>query len=100
MSNAACPNKPVRLMGILQDLTEALARDTIKAMDEFDDDRMHERVAKVLLDMSPTTQEAYMTAMRALLAERKGRAFLEQTIKAKREGKVAPGALRGSDGGH
>ncbi len=87
-------------MGILQDLTEALARDTMLAMDEFDDDRLHERVAKVLLDMSPTTQEAYMTAMRALLAERKGRAYLEATVKAKREGKAAPKAPHVSDGGH
>lgn len=87
-------------MGILQDLTEALARDTIKAMDETGDDRLHERVSKVLLDMSPTTQEAFMTAMRALLAERKGRAFLEQTLRAAREGKAAPAAPRGSDGGH
>ena len=39
-------------MGILQDLTEALARDTMAAMDEFGDERLHERVAKVLLDMS------------------------------------------------
>ncbi len=87
-------------MGILQDLTEALARDTIKAMDELGDDRLHDRISKVLLDMSPTTQEAYITAMRALLAERKGRAFLEQTLKAKREGKAAPAAPRSADGGH
>ena len=87
-------------MGILQDLTEKLATDTIKAMDEFADERLHERVAKVLLDMSPTTQEAYMTAMRALLAERKGRAYLEQTIKARRAGTAAPKAPFGSDGGH
>ena len=57
-----------------------------------------ERVAKVLLDMSPTTQEAYMTAMRALLAERKGRAYLEATIKSRREGSAAPKAPH--DGGH
>ena len=87
-------------MGILQDLTEALAKDTIKAMDEFGDERLHERVAKVLLDLSPTTQESYMTAMRALLAERKGRAYLEATIKAKRSGTAAPKAPMGSDGGH
>ncbi len=85
-------------MGILQDLTEKLATDTIKAMDEFGDERLHERVAKVLLDMSPTTQEAYMTAMRALLAERKGRAYLEQTVKARREGTKAPAAPFGSGG--
>jgi hypothetical protein len=87
-------------MGLLQDLTEALARDTMAAMDELGDDRLHERVSKVLLDMSPTTQEAFMTAMRALLAERKGRMFLEQTVKARREGRDAPAAPRSSDGGH
>ena len=87
-------------MGLLQDLTEALARDTMAAMDELGDDRLHDRVSKVLLDMSPTTQEAFMTAMRALLAERKGRLFLEQTLKAKREGRDAPTAPRGPDGGH
>ncbi|MEO6299638.1 MAG: hypothetical protein ABIV25_02355 [Paracoccaceae bacterium] len=87
-------------MGILQDLTEKLAVDTMKAMDEFHDDHLHDRISKVLLDMSPTTQEAFMTAMRALLAERKGRAYLDATIKAKRDGKAAPGAPRGGDSGH
>jgi len=87
-------------MGILQDLTEALARDTMAAMDEFGDERLHERVSKVLLDMSPTTQEAFMTAMRALLAERKGRAYLEATVKAKREGGTAPKAPFNPEAGH
>ena len=87
-------------MALLQDLTEALARDTVKAMDELGDERLHEKVSKVLLDLSPTTQESFMTAMRALLAERKGRAFLEQTLKAKREGIAAPAAPRSADGDH
>ena len=100
MSVAAFRKCPGKTMGILQELTEKLAVDTMKAMDEFGDERLHDRVAKVLLDMSPTTQEAYTTAMRALLAERKGRAFLEQTIKAKREGSAAPKAPRGGDDGH
>ncbi|WP_201744140.1 hypothetical protein [Paragemmobacter ruber] len=87
-------------MGILQDLTEKLARDVVDAMDETGDDRLHEKVGKVLLDSSPTTQEAYMTAVRVILAERKGRKFLEQTLKAKREGGTAPAAPRGPDAGH
>jgi hypothetical protein len=86
-------------MGILQELTEKLAVDTIKAMDEFSDEKLYDRIAKVLLDMSPTTQEAYMTAMRALLAERKGRAYLDQFVKARREGKAGPAApYMGGDG--
>lgn len=87
-------------MPLLQDLTEKLALDTMKAMDELGDDRLFERVAKVLLDASPTTQEAYLTAMKALLAERKGRDFLNRTVKAMRAGAEAPAAPRASDGGH
>lgn len=87
-------------MGVLQDLTEQLAKDVVEAMDETGDDRLHEKVGKILLDASPTTQEAYMTAVRVILAERKGRRFLEQTLKAKREGAAAPAAPRGGDSGH
>ncbi|WP_434621796.1 hypothetical protein [Tabrizicola sp. M-4] len=87
-------------MGILQDLTEQLAKDVVEAMDETGDDRLHDKVGKVLLDASPTTQESFMTAVRVILAERKGRKFLEQTLKAKREGGTAPAAPRGADSGH
>lgn len=87
-------------MGILEELTEKLAQDTMAAMDELGDDRFHDKVSKVLLDMSPTTQEAFMTAMRVLLAERKARKFLEATLKARREGGAAPAAPRGGDSGH
>ena len=87
-------------MSLLSDLTEQLARDTMAAMDEIGDENLHERVSKVLLDMSPTTQESFITAMKALLAERKGRKFLEQTLAAKRSGGVAPAAPRSSEGGH
>lgn len=87
-------------MGILQDLTEQLAKDVVEAMDETGDDRLHDKVGKVLLDASPTTQESFMTAVRVILAERKGRKFLEQTLKAKREGGAAPAAPRGADSGH
>jgi hypothetical protein len=79
-------------MAILQDLTEQLAKDVVDAMDELGDDKLHDRVARVLLDASPTTQEAFMTAVRVILAERKGRKFLEQTLRAKREGGAAPRA--------
>ena len=57
-------------MPILQDLTEQLAKDVVEAMDETGDDKLHDRVARVLLDASPTTQEAFMTAVRVILADR------------------------------
>lgn len=81
-------------MSLLEELTEKLAIDTVAAMDELGDDRFHDKVSKVLLDMSPTTQEAFMTAIRVLLAERKARKFLEANLKAKREGGTAPAAPR------
>jgi hypothetical protein len=85
-------------MALLEELTEKLAIDTVAAMDELGDDRFHDKVSKVLLDMSPTTQEAFMTAIRVLLAERKARKFLEANLKAKREGGTAPQAPRDSVG--
>lgn len=85
-------------MGILQDLTEALAKDVIEAQDELGDDRFFEKVSKVLLDMSPTTQEAYMTAVRVILAERKARKFLEANLEARRKGTAAPQAPRDAVG--
>ena len=85
-------------MGILQELTEKLAQDVLDAQEELGDDRFYEKVSKVLLDASPTTQEAYMTAVRVILAEKKARKFLEANLKAKRTGGAAPQAPRDSVG--
>jgi hypothetical protein len=85
-------------MAILQDLTEALAQDVIDAQDELGDDRFYEKVSKILLDMSPTTQEAYMTAVRVILAERKARKFLEASLEARRRGTAGPAAPRDTVG--
>lgn len=87
-------------MGVIEDMGDALARDVIDAMDELGDDRFYDKVSKVLADASPTMQEAFMTAIRVRLAERRGRAFLERALKAKREGGEMPRAPIGSDGGH
>jgi 5'-deoxynucleotidase YfbR-like HD superfamily hydrolase len=77
-------------MALIHDLCDALARDVITAMDELGDDRFHEKISKILMDMSPNTQEAYLSSIRALLAERKARAFLNAALKAKREGRTGP----------
>ncbi len=77
-------------MALIHDLCDALARDVVAAMDELGDDRFHEKVSKILLDMSPTTQEAYLTSFRVIMAERKARLFINAALKAKREGKAAP----------
>ncbi|MFT4149668.1 MAG: hypothetical protein QM656_05675 [Paracoccaceae bacterium] len=87
-------------MGVVDDLGDGLARDVLAALDELGDDRFYDKVAKVLADASPTMQDAFMTAVRVRLAEKRGRAFLERALKAKRTGGEMPKAPLGSDGGH
>jgi hypothetical protein len=77
-------------MGVIEDMGDQLARDVIAAMEEIGDERLHDKVARVLLDASPTMQEAFLTAYRVRVAEKRGRAFLDKVLQAKREGKEAP----------
>jgi hypothetical protein len=81
-------------MGVVEDMGDELARDVIAAMEELGDERLHDKVAKVLLDASPTMQEAFLTAYRVRVAEKRGRAFLDKVLAAKREGKEAPAGPR------
>jgi hypothetical protein len=71
-------------MSRLQDLADQLAEDVLAAEIELEDDRFYEKVSSVLLAASPTFQEAYMTAIRVRLAERRGRDFLEKALAARR----------------
>ncbi|WP_395006893.1 hypothetical protein [Cypionkella sp.] len=77
-------------MSVLEEMGDALARDVIAAMEELGDDRFYDKVSKVLLDASPTMQEAFLTAFRVRVAEKRGRAFIEAALKAKREGREGP----------
>jgi hypothetical protein len=81
-------------MSKLQELADQLAEDVLAAETELSDDRFYEKIAKVLMAASPTFQEAFMTAVRIRLAERRGREFLEKSLAAKRgeveEEPVAP----------
>ena len=90
MCDAVWASNPGDKMALIHDLCDKLAQDVVAAMDELGDDRFHEKVSKVLMDMSPTTQELYLAAIRGLLAERKARAFLNAALRAKREGAAAP----------
>jgi len=71
-------------MPVLQDLADQLAEDVLAAESELGDDRFYEKVSTVLMAASPTFQEAYITAIRVRLAERRGRAFMEKALAAKR----------------
>ncbi len=87
-------------MSVLDDMGDQLARDVIAAMEELGDERFFDKVSKVLLDASPTMQEAFLTAYRVRRAEQRGRAFVEAALKAKREGKTGPKVHMESSGGH
>ena len=68
-------------MGVLEDMAEALADDTMKAQDKLGEPYLYEEIAKVVGAASTTLEEAYLTAMRVRLAERRGRIFLQKRVK-------------------
>jgi hypothetical protein len=87
-------------MSVIEDMGDALAQQVIAAMAELGDDRFYDKVSKVLLDASPTMQEAFLTAFRVRVAEKRGRAFIEAALQAKREGREGPRVIMDSGGGH
>jgi hypothetical protein len=88
-------------MSVVEDLGDALAKSTLEAMEHIDDDRFYEKVGRVIESSSPTLLEAYLTAIRVRLAERRGRAFLEKALAAAKSGTAAPEAPADySAGGH
>jgi hypothetical protein len=74
----------------IQSLADDLARDTLIAQPELNDDRFWEQVARVVGAASPTLQDAFMTSIRIRLAERRGRDFLDKALAARRMGTTAP----------
>ena len=87
-------------MSVLDEMGDKLSRDVIEAMEELGDERFFDKVSKVLLDASPTMQEAFLTAYRVRRAEQRGRAFIDAALKAKREGRDGPKIHMESSGGH
>lgn len=85
-------------MSLVDDLAAKLAQDVCLALDTLGDDRFYDKVSKVLLETSPTMQEAFNTAIKVILAEQKGREFLERSLKAHKSGHAAPKTPPG--GGH
>ena len=88
-------------MALIDDLADGLSRDTLAVLEELGDDRFYEKVSRVVGQLSPTLQEAFITCVRLRLAEQRGRSFLNQTLAAHRAGGAAPAAPRNLDpGGH
>lgn len=80
-------------MGIMEDLADDLAQDVIKVMDEIDDEMLIQDVSRVIGATSTTTQEAFNTAARVRLSERRARTYLAQRLAEARAGaadKTAP----------
>lgn len=88
-------------MSVVEDLGDALAQTTLEAMAHIDDDRFYEQVSRVVGASSPTLQEAFLTAVRVRLAERRGREFVAKALAAAKAGTAAPDApVDYSAGGH
>ena len=88
-------------MGVVEDLGDALAKSTLEAMEHLDDDRFYEKVGRVIEASSPTLLEAYLTAVRVRMAERRARTFLEKALAAAKSGEAMPDAPKDySAGGH
>lgn len=81
-------------MALIDELAEDLARTTLEAMKEMDDERYFEKVARTIGELSPTLQEAFMTAMRLNLAAKRGQDFLDRSLAAHRGEGEAPKAPR------
>lgn len=68
------------MSSLTQELAEKLAEDTFKVMKATGDDRFFMEVAKVIGASSTTLEEAYLTAVRVRMAERRARAFLLERL--------------------
>lgn len=68
------------MSSMVDDLAERLADDTLKAMKHLGDDRFYMEVAAELAAASTTLEEAYLTAIRVRLADRRARAFIKGRI--------------------
>lgn len=65
---------------MVQQLADALAKDTIAASLKLGDEDLVNEVAQVLATTSPTTEEAFRTAARVRLAEARARQYLEKKL--------------------
>ncbi|MFV2035112.1 MAG: hypothetical protein ACC631_08395 [Halocynthiibacter sp.] len=65
-------------MGIVEDLADSLAKDTLDVSSRTHNDDLVKEVSEILGASSITTQEAFLTAIRVRRAEARARAFLAE----------------------
>lgn len=68
-------------------MANELAEECLKVQAEIGEDRLFMEVSEVLGASSQTLEEAFLTAIRTRMSELKGRAFLQQKLKAHRASK-------------
>lgn len=89
-------------MKLVEDMANKLADDVLRIQDELGEDRFYMEVAKELAASSTTLEEAFLTAIRVRLSERRARTFIdnhvEAAMRALQAGKAPPQARSvGSD---
>lgn len=70
------------MSSINEELADRLACDVIEAADLMDDETLAAEIARLMGASSTTMEEAFMTAVRVRLAEKRGRKFLEDRVRA------------------
>ncbi|ABG32241.1 hypothetical protein CEP88_03360 [Roseobacter denitrificans] len=68
-------------MGIVEDVADELALESLKIINATGDDAFVQRVADTIGGSSQTMEEAYLTALRVRRAEQRARAVLDQIRK-------------------
>jgi cytochrome P450 len=67
-------------MGITDDIADKLAQEAIAAAEKLGDDNLIAEVGRLIGAGSVTTQEAFMTAVRVRIAEKRARRFLQDQL--------------------
>lgn len=65
-------------MSLLDDLADALAREALEVAEQTGDERLIDEMSKAIGESSPTTQEAFMTAVRIRRALGRGRVLMDR----------------------
>ena len=87
-------------MDFITDLADGLAKDAMQAEVDLADERLISDLSTAIGAVSQTLQEAFMTSCRLRISAQRGESFLNDALKAWREGATAPAAPRDAEGGH
>ena len=67
-------------MKVIEEQADALAAETVEAMEKLGDMRLFEEIAKSLGSSSQTAEEAFLTSVRVRLAVRRARGVLAERL--------------------